>query len=122
MKWLLVVLVGGVSPIQTDLVFEKLSDCLAAEEQLRQTYAEALVTLSQRAAIEQEQLGRHARRDRYRMRESESRRFANSGTCVPHSGTDRPITSLGRGDQSNSAPSSQPTASPQPSPSPSERP
>jgi hypothetical protein len=106
MKWLLVVLVGGVSPIQTDLVFEKLSDCLAAEQQLRQTYAEALIALSERRAIQQEQLGRHARHDRYRMRETESRRFANTGTCVPHAGTDQLINSLSRGDQSNSVPSS----------------
>ena len=41
MKWILVVLIGGVTPIQTDLQFEKLSECLNAEEQLRNTYAEA---------------------------------------------------------------------------------
>ena len=32
MKWILVVLVGGVTPVQTDLKFDKLSDCLNAEE------------------------------------------------------------------------------------------
>lgn len=41
MKWMLVVLVGGVSPVNTDLVFDKFSDCLAAEEQMRQHYADA---------------------------------------------------------------------------------
>jgi hypothetical protein len=41
MKWMLVVLVAGVTPVQTDvLLFEKLSDCLAAEEQLRKAYAD----------------------------------------------------------------------------------
>ena len=41
MKWILVVLIGGVTPVQTDLQFDKLSDCLSAEEQLRNTYADA---------------------------------------------------------------------------------
>ena len=43
MKWMLVVLVGGVTPVQTDVLFEKLSDCLAAEEQLRKAYSDALM-------------------------------------------------------------------------------
>ena len=41
MRWILVVLIGGVTPVQTDLQFDKLSDCLSAEEQLRKTYADA---------------------------------------------------------------------------------
>jgi hypothetical protein len=41
MKWILVVLTGGVTPVQTDVQFDKLSDCLSAEEQLRKTYADA---------------------------------------------------------------------------------
>ena len=41
MKWILVVLIGGVTPVQTDVQFDKLSDCLSAEEQLRNTYADA---------------------------------------------------------------------------------
>jgi hypothetical protein len=35
MQWILVVLVGGVAPVPTDLVFENLSDCSVADEQLR---------------------------------------------------------------------------------------
>ena len=42
MKWMLVDLVGGVTPVQTDVMFDKLSDCLAAEEQLRKAYTDAL--------------------------------------------------------------------------------
>ena len=34
MKWILVVLIGGMTPVQTDVQFDKLSDCLSAEEQL----------------------------------------------------------------------------------------
>jgi hypothetical protein len=32
MKWMLVVLVGGMTPVNTDLVFDKFADCLAAED------------------------------------------------------------------------------------------
>ena len=41
------VLVGGVTPVQTDVLFEKLSDCLAAEEQLRKAYTDALEVMGQ---------------------------------------------------------------------------
>jgi hypothetical protein len=33
-------------------------------------------------------------RDYCRLRRIESKRFANTGTCVPHTGTDKPIASL----------------------------
>lgn len=41
MKWMLVVLVGGVTPVNTDLVFDKFTDCLSAEEQMRKHYSDA---------------------------------------------------------------------------------
>ncbi|MEY9422112.1 hypothetical protein ABIF69_008554 [Bradyrhizobium japonicum] len=41
MKWMLVVLVGGMTPVNTDLVFDKFADCLAAEEQMRKHYTDA---------------------------------------------------------------------------------
>ena len=37
MKWMLVVLVNGITPVNANLVFDKFADCLAAEE-----HAEAL--------------------------------------------------------------------------------
>jgi hypothetical protein len=49
MQWILVVLVGGVAPVPTDLVFEKLSDCLVAAEQLRKAYADAFEAWNQRS-------------------------------------------------------------------------
>jgi hypothetical protein len=49
MQWILVVLVGGVAPVPTDLVFENLSDCLVAEEQLRKAYADAFEAWNQRS-------------------------------------------------------------------------
>lgn len=41
MKWMFVVLVGGVTPVNTDLVFDKFTDCLSAEEQMRKHYSDA---------------------------------------------------------------------------------
>jgi hypothetical protein len=117
MKWVLVVLIGGVTPIQTDVIFEKLSDCLAAEEQLHQTYADALDAWSQRTATNPDRFDRHHRRDYYRVREAEAKRFANTGTCVPHAGSDQPITSLSGNDQPASRPRT-PTPAPSPSASP----
>ena len=116
MKWLLVVLVGGVTPVQTDVVFEKLSDCLAAEEQLRTAYAEAFEARERRGVtMDIDQFDRHRRRDYYRAREIESRNVANTGTCIPHAGTDQPIASLNKVDQPPSQPQPQPPA---PSPRP----
>jgi hypothetical protein len=87
MKWILVVLVGGMTPIQTDLKFDKLADCLDAEEQLRTTYAEAYAAWDKAAAGSIER-----RRDYRRVREFQGRRLANTGTCIPHAGTDQVVT------------------------------
>jgi hypothetical protein len=94
MKWILVVLIGGVTPVTTDLVFEKLSDCLVAEEQLRSAYAEAFAAWNQRASPDVDRYERRRGRDYYRLREMEAKKVSNSGTCIPHSGTNQPITSL----------------------------
>ena len=99
MKWILVVLIGGVTPVTTDLTFQKLSDCLAAEVQLGQTYAEAFDAWSQRDQPSPERYGRRRERDYYRVRELEIKKFANTGTCVPHMGSDQPVTSLNQPDQ-----------------------
>jgi len=112
MKWVLVVLIGGVTPITTDVTFEKLSDCLAAEEQLRQTYADAFDAWSQRAATNLERSGRYRERNFYRARELEAKKFANTGTCVPHTGSDQPITSLNRNDQPATTPQTPTPAQP----------
>src|SRR3954465_13619549 len=87
MKWILVVLVGGVTPIQTDLQFDKLSDCLAAEEQVRVTYTEAYEAWEKSEANNIER-----RRDYRKAREFQERRLANTGTCIPHAGTDQSMT------------------------------
>ena len=94
MKWILVVLVGGVTPVQTDVLFEKLADCLAAEEQLRTAYAEALEAWDKRAMLAFDR-----RRDYVRARQLQARKLDNSGTCIPHSGGDQPIASSRVSDQ-----------------------
>jgi hypothetical protein len=82
------VLIGGVTPVQTDVIFEKLADCLAAEEQLRKTYSEALMAWEQRTATTFER-----RRDYARARELQARKLDNIGTCIPHTGGGQPIAS-----------------------------
>jgi hypothetical protein len=86
MKWILVVLIGGVTPVQTDVQFDKLSDCLTAEEQLRNTYADAYDAWDRSTAVNLER-----RRDYRRARDFQERRLANTGTCIPHAGTDQPV-------------------------------
>ena len=113
MKWILVVLVGGVAPVQTDLVFEKLSACLTAEQQLQQTYADAYATLNGSFMTDADRWERRSRRQYRRVREAEGRRLANAGTCIPHAGTDQPITSLD-GQPAAPAPQAVPPASPSP--------
>jgi hypothetical protein len=81
MNWMLVVLVGGLTPVRTDVIFEKLSDCLAAEEQLRKAYMDALVAWDKQAAMTFER-----RRDYVRARDLQARKLDNSGTCIPHTG------------------------------------
>jgi hypothetical protein len=94
MRWILVVLIGGATPVQTDLQFEKLSDCLSAEEQLRTTYAEAYEAWDRLAATNIER-----RRDYRKARDFQERRLANTGTCIPHAGTDQPVSTARSGEQ-----------------------
>jgi hypothetical protein len=104
MKWVLVVLVGGITPVNTNMVFEKFADCLAAEEQMRRHYADAFEAWDRGAAMNIQQ-----RREYVRERDLQAKRLlSNVGTCVPH----------GDGDQ-------QPMAKPQehqPTPTPPQQP
>ena len=40
MKWMLIVLVMGGTPVKTGLLFESIDKCLRAEEAMRGTYAQ----------------------------------------------------------------------------------
>ena len=110
MKWMLVVLVGGVTPVNTDLVFDKFSECLAAEEQMRKHYADAFEAWDRLAAGTIER-----RRDYSKARDLQAKRLlSNIGTCVPHGGG---------GDQPAVAATQQRAATPSPQPAaPSRRP
>ena len=112
MKWMLVVLVGGMTPVNTDLVFEKFADCMSAEEQMRKHYADAFEAWDRWAA---ENIPK--RRDYSKARDLQARRLlANAGTCIPHgAGDQQPISSS---PSSSSSPQPQPGASPSPQPSP----
>jgi hypothetical protein len=105
MKWILVVLIGGVAPLQTDLQFDKLSDCLSAEEQLQTAYSEAYEAWDKLAATNIER-----RRDYRKAREFQERRLANTGTCIPHAGKDEPVAGTRSNEQTTG------TTSPQPPP------
>ncbi|MGY4368854.1 hypothetical protein ACVW1A_004919 [Bradyrhizobium sp. LB1.3] len=84
MKWMLVVLVGGMTPVNTDLVFDKFADCLAAEEQMRKHYTDAFEVWDRWAAANIER-----RREYSKVRDLQAKRLlSNIGTCVPHAGGD----------------------------------
>jgi hypothetical protein len=104
MKWMLVVLVGGVTPVNTNLVFEKFADCLAAEEQMRKHYSDAFEAWDRSAALRIER-----RRDYSRARDLQAKRLlSNIGTCVPHGTGDQPPASAA----SQQPPSAQPPTNP----------
>jgi hypothetical protein len=106
MKWMLVVLVGGITPVNTNLIFEKFSECLAAEEQMRKHYADAFEAWDREAAVRFER-----RREFARARDLQAKRLlSNIGTCVPQASGDlQPVPTP----QSPAAPQTSPT--PQPS-------
>jgi hypothetical protein len=86
MKWMLVVLVSGVTPVNTNLIFDKFSECLDAEVQMRQHYADAFEAWDRSAAVNTER-----RRDYRRSRETQARRLlGNVGTCIPHADGNQP--------------------------------
>jgi hypothetical protein len=110
MKWMLVVLVGGVAPVNTNLVFDKFSDCLSAEAQMRQHYSDAF------EAWDRVAVARIDRRSDYRKaRELEAKRLlSNVGTCVPHGGGES--VTPAEPPKPPAPPSQQPAAPPQPAP------
>jgi hypothetical protein len=80
MKWLLVFMIFGTSPVPTNLVFDTLDQCLAAEDEVRRSYgtafnrwrdwARANPTASNFPDSEPFQMGRIGLR--------------NQGVCIPH--------------------------------------
>jgi hypothetical protein len=85
MKWMLLVLVNGITPVNTNLVFDKFADCLGAEDQMRKHYADAFDGWDRAAAI-----NFHRRRDYVRARDLQAKRMlSNVGMCVPHADGDQ---------------------------------
>jgi hypothetical protein len=110
---MLVVLVGGLTPVNTDLVFDKFSDCLAAEE-MRKHYADAFEAWHQWAAANIDR-----RREHSRARDLQAKRLlSNIGTCVPHGGGDQPTVAAPQQPPATSPSHPTPQASPAPQPSP----
>ena len=108
MKWMLVVLVSGVTPVSTNLVFDKFSDCLTAEEQMRQHYIDAFEAWDRSAAVNADR-----RRDYRRAREMQAKRLlGNVGTCIPHADGSQPQIATPQ------QPAAPPTSQPAPQPSP----
>ena len=110
MKWMLVVLVGGLTPVNTNLLFEKFADCLAAEEQMRSHYADAFETWDRRAGEKIER-----RREYVRARDLQAKRLlSNVGTCVPYgAGDQQPLATLQPSPQTATP---QTSSTPQPTP------
>ncbi|MEQ1711052.1 MAG: hypothetical protein ABL908_06580 [Hyphomicrobium sp.] len=79
MKWILVVMVFGTSPVKTDTVYNTLEDCLAADDAMRSAYVEHYNDWIKRAKADPK---------RYNYPESDKyakRRYGleNVATCVP---------------------------------------
>ena len=79
MKWMLVVLVNGITPVNTNLVFDEFADCLAAEEQMRRHYVDAFDAWDRGPAMNIPQ-----RRQYVRERELQAKRLlSNTGLASP---------------------------------------
>jgi hypothetical protein len=79
MKWTLIVLAFGTSPIKTDLVFNSLDDCLRAEDQMRAEYARAYSVWDAWAQKNQAEAGYPNSKKFMQGRIG----LKNRGTCVP---------------------------------------
>lgn len=83
MKWMLIILVFGGSPVKTDLLYDTLDACLKAEDMTRATYARAFDAWEDWAR-------KNASEANYpRSVPFMQERFGlrNKGTCVPHAGS-----------------------------------
>ena len=84
MKWMLIVAVFGTQPVKTGLLFDSLSDCLKAEEAMREEMSTAYKAWEKWAYDgESEGLSRYGS-DRAATRAYHQKRIINQGTCVPH--------------------------------------
>ena len=79
MKWVLVVMVLGVAPVKTDLVFPTIGACLEAEAQMRDEYVKAYNTWRRWASKNPQDADVHRTEDFHQKRIG----LQNSATCIP---------------------------------------
>lgn len=79
MKWMLVVLVFETSVVKTDLLFDNLGQCLAAEQEVREAYSRAFNAQSQATLNSMPDSDREGW-----LKFLESRLSRNPATCIPH--------------------------------------
>lgn len=80
MKWTLIVVVFGTMPVETDLIFSSLDDCLKAEEAMRAEYVRAYKDWT---AGQRKSSGYQTTQAFMRTRIG----LENRGTCIPHRGS-----------------------------------
>jgi hypothetical protein len=82
MKWMLVIMVFGSTPVKTELIFPTLGECLKAEDQIKAEYATAYNTW-EKWARENQQDASYPKAKEYQMKRTG---LFNPGTCIPHKG------------------------------------
>ncbi len=80
MKWMLIVLVFGGSPAKTNLIFDTLDDCLAAEDLMRNEYSLAFNKWNAWAKANPDVSGYPGSEGFMKRRIG----LENTGTCIPH--------------------------------------
>jgi hypothetical protein len=80
MKWMLVVVVFGLTPVKTGLLFNSLEECLKAEDASRSAYARAYNAWLQWAQANPGESGFPNSRAAMLKRIG----LENPGTCIPH--------------------------------------
>jgi hypothetical protein len=80
MKWMLVIMVFGLAPVKTELLYNDLGDCLLAEQKMRAEYATAYNVWNTWAEKNPVEAGFP------NSREAMKKRFGlyNPATCIPH--------------------------------------
>lgn len=80
MKWLLVVMIFGTTPVPTTMVFETITECLRAEDQMRASYLGAFNSWVAWARANPAQSGFPGSQAFAQRRTG----LENFGQCIPH--------------------------------------
>ncbi len=80
MKWLLVVMIFGTTPVPTNLVFDSLTECLRAEDQMRASYITAFNSWATWAQRNPQASGFPGSQAFMQRRNG----LENFGQCIPH--------------------------------------